>query len=52
MAAVKSTFLDFARLVVDGDIDELSRRLAGNPSLAVQAAEVGATRFLMTECAK
>lgn len=39
-----STFLDFVRVVVDGDIDQVSRRLAGNPALATMPSEVGATR--------
>lgn len=39
-----SPFLDFVRLVVDGDIDEVSRRLAGNPALATMPSAVGATR--------
>jgi len=41
---VKSAFLDFVRHVVSGDIGELSRRLAANPSLATAPAEVGAAR--------
>ncbi len=44
MPKVKSAFLDFVRFVVNGDIDELSRRLAASPSLATEAAEVGAAR--------
>ncbi len=56
MPKVKSVFLDFVRHVVSGDIEELSRRLAANPSLATEAAEVGATRqgapdFFFTEIA-
>jgi ankyrin repeat protein len=39
-----SAFLDFVRVVVDGDLDELSRRLAASPSLATRSSEVGATR--------
>jgi hypothetical protein len=39
-----STFLDFVRVVVDGDIDQVSRRLAGNPALATMPSDVGATR--------
>lgn len=35
---------DFIRLVVNGRIDELARRLAERPALAVTAAEEGATR--------
>ena len=44
MPKVKSVFLDFVRLVVNGDINEVSRRLAGSPSLATVPAEVGAAR--------
>jgi ankyrin repeat protein len=44
MPKVKSVFLDFLRHVVNGDIDELSRRLAASPSLATAPAEVGAAR--------
>jgi ankyrin repeat protein len=32
-----STFLEFIRLVVDGDVDEVSRRLRADPSLATVA---------------
>jgi len=39
-----ATFPDFIRAVVDGDIDEVSRRLAGNPALATMTSDVGATR--------
>ena len=56
MAKMKSEFLEFVRLVVNGDIDEVSRRLATNPTLATAASEVGATRhgaadFFFTEIA-
>ena len=49
-------FLDFVRLVVKGDLDEVSRRLAAKPSFATVAAEVGAARqsapdFFFTEIA-
>ena len=44
MPKVKSVFLDFVRHVVNGDIDEVSRRLAASPSLATAPAEVGAAR--------
>jgi ankyrin repeat protein len=44
MAKVKSDFLDFIRLVVNGDIEEVSRRLAANSALATAPAEVGAAR--------
>ena len=37
-------YLDFFRVVVDGQIDEVARRLAGNPTLAVTSSDVGATR--------
>jgi ankyrin repeat protein len=39
-----SAFLDFIRLVVAGDIDEVSRRLHGNPALATMPSMVGASR--------
>ena len=39
-----STFLAFARVVVNGDIDEVSQRLADNPTLATTTSDVGATR--------
>jgi ankyrin repeat protein len=44
MAKVKSVFLDFVRYVVNGDIDEVSRRLAATPSLAAISSGIGATR--------
>jgi len=39
-----ATCPDFIRAVVDGDIDQVSRRLAGNPALATMPSDVGATR--------
>jgi hypothetical protein len=44
MSKVKSDFLNFIRLVVNGDIDEVSRRLAASPALATARAEIGAAR--------
>ncbi len=44
MPKIKSDFLDFIRRVVDGDIEEVSRRLAASPALATTASGVGATR--------
>jgi len=41
---LSSRFLDFVRLVVDGDIDDVCRRLAENPALATASSDVGATR--------
>jgi hypothetical protein len=41
---VTSVFLDFVRVVVDGDIDEVSRRLAGSPALATTSSDAGASR--------
>jgi len=38
------SFLEFIRVVVDGDIDEVSRRLAASPALATTPSDVGATR--------
>lgn len=56
MADSKSAFLEFVRLVVNGDIDEVSRRLRVNPVLATARSESGATRkdatdFFLTEIA-
>jgi len=42
--ALTSPFLDFIRLVVSGDLDQLSGRLAVSPALARAAADTGATR--------
>ena len=44
MSAVESAFLDFIRLVVDGDVDGVSRRLDATPDLATMASPIGATR--------
>ena len=44
MPKAKSAFFDFVRHVVNGDIDEVSRCLAANPSFAIALSEVGATR--------
>src|SRR5256714_9168386 len=56
MAKVKSLFLEFLRLVVNGDIDQISRRLLASPFLATTPAEQGAARhgapdFFFTEIA-
>jgi ankyrin repeat protein len=53
---VKFVFLDFIRVVVDGDLAQVSKRLAASPALATASAEVGATRhgastFFFTEIA-
>jgi ankyrin repeat protein len=37
-------FLEFARLVIDGDVDQVSHRLIVNPALARIGSPVGATR--------
>jgi ankyrin repeat protein len=37
-------FREFIRLVIDGNVEEVSRRLARSPSLATMPADVGATR--------
>jgi hypothetical protein len=37
-------FLDFVRVVVDGNVDLVSRRLADTPSLATLSSDVGAAR--------
>jgi ankyrin repeat protein len=42
--AVTSVFLDFVRVVVDGDLDQLSRRLAASRALATISSAEGATR--------
>src|SRR4029453_7538225 len=39
-----TVFLDFVRVVVDGDVDEVSRRLALHPALATTPSDIGATR--------
>ena len=49
-----SAFLECIRLVVDGDVGKVSRRLRANPALATLASPVGATRqeardFFITE---
>ena len=44
MAKAKSVFLEFVRHVVNGHIDEVSRRLAATPSLATISSQAGATR--------
>jgi ankyrin repeat protein len=44
MAKVKSVFRDFVRQVVNGEIDDVSRLLAVDPTLATARAEVGAAR--------
>jgi hypothetical protein len=49
MAKAKLVFHDFIRRVVNGDMDEVSRRLADCPSLATAPAEIGATRHGATD---
>ncbi len=39
------SFLDFIRVVIAGDVAEVSRRLAVNPALATMPSDVGATRL-------
>ena len=41
---VTSVFLDFVRAVIDGDIEELTRRLALSPALATASSDAGASR--------
>lgn len=41
---MSTVFLDFVRLVVDGDTEQVTRRLAASPALATTASGVGATR--------
>jgi ankyrin repeat protein len=43
-AGVKPDFLGFVRLVVRGEVGEVSRRLAASPALASARAEAGAVR--------
>ena len=42
MRMAKSTFLDFIRLIVSGETDEVSCRLAASPDLATMPAVIGA----------
>jgi hypothetical protein len=44
MRTVEAVFLDFVRIVINADIDEVSRRLAASPALATASSAVGATR--------
>jgi hypothetical protein len=44
MRQVKSAFLDFVRLVVNGETPEMTRRLAASPSLATASSGTGTTR--------
>jgi hypothetical protein len=44
MPKAKSDFLSFIRLVVNGDLDEVSRCLKSNPEFATAPAAVGAAR--------
>jgi ankyrin repeat protein len=44
MPSTIPNFLDFVRVAVDGDIDEVSRRLAATSALATMASDMGATR--------
>jgi len=39
-----TNFLDFIRVVVDGDVNDVVRHLADSPALATISCEVGATR--------
>src|SRR6266550_6820348 len=41
---MSSTFLDFVRVVVHGDVDQVSQRLVRDPVLATTSSNVGATR--------
>ena len=47
---VRSPFLDFIRLVVDDEVDNVSRRLRTNPALVTTAASAGATRQEAASC--
>ena len=53
---VSSAFISFVRVVIEGDLDQLSSRLAARPELATMSSETGATRgdastFFFTEIA-
>lgn len=37
-------FLDFVRVIVEGDLDEVSQRLTASPALATTPSDVGASR--------
>jgi len=39
-----STYFDFIRSIVDGNVDQIARRLAESPDLAAASSDVGATR--------
>src|SRR5579871_1837102 len=39
-----SLFLDFVRLVIEGETDQVSDRLRANPTLATMGSPVGASR--------
>ena len=41
---MNSTFPDFIRVIVDGDIEQVSSHLAASPALATASSGVGATR--------
>jgi ankyrin repeat protein len=49
MPKVKPPFLDFVRQVVNGDVNEVSRRLSADPSIAAVSLNVGATRQSATD---
>ncbi|MBY0573606.1 MAG: ankyrin repeat domain-containing protein [Undibacterium sp.] len=56
MRNIEPTFLEFIRLVVVADIDDVARCLANNPTFATTSLDVGATRqeastFFFTEIA-
>jgi len=44
MSAPSQRFVDFIRLIANGDIDKVTRQLADDSSLATTAAETGAAR--------
>src|SRR5262245_10114986 len=44
-----SSFLDFVRLVIDGDTDAVCRRLSASPALATMSSPVGASRQESTD---
>ena len=42
---IATIFFDFIRVLIAGDVAEVSRRLAVNPALATMPSDVGATRL-------
>lgn len=49
MPKSKSAFFEFIKEIVNGDIDQVTDRLASDPALATASEEVGATRAMAEE---